>query len=177
MIYSADALIRPATPSDVPSIADVNVRTWRVAYRGHVPDDFLEALDASRQAVGWAQVVVDPNVTVLVGTLSGSVVGFCSFLACRDDDASPRTCEIATLYIEPSHWRSGVGGALVDRVVELARARGFLKLSLWVLATNAAAQAFYQSRRFSADGHSKTDSRLGISLHEVRYWRQLSDGP
>lgn len=171
-----DAQIRPALPSDVVAIADVNVRGWRVAYRGHVPDAFLDALDASRQAARWAQVIVDPAVTVLVSILSGSLVGFCSFLACRDDDAAPRTCELATLYVEPAHWRSGVGAALVGRVVELARARGFSRLSLWVLATNAPAQAFYEARGFAADGQSKTDSRLGVSLHEVRYWRQLSGG-
>lgn len=169
-----DALIRPALPSDVPTIAEVHVRSWRVAYRGLMPDDFLAALDVPRRAAWWAQVVVDPNVSVLVSTLSGSVIGFCSFLACRDEDAAPRTCEIATLYLEPSQWRSGFGSALVDRAVDLARIRGFLELSLWVLATNVPARSFYESRGFRADGKSQTHSRLGTPLHEVRYCRPLA---
>lgn len=165
--------IRPALPSDVSEIAQVHVRSWQIAYRGQVPDAFLEALDASQRAVWWAQVVVDPKVSVLVDVPADSIIGFCSFLPCRDDDAAPRTCEIATLYVDPSHWRSGSGAALVEQVVDVARGRGFLTLSLWVLATNGPARTFYEARGFVADGHCRTDSRLGVALHEVRYRRDL----
>jgi GNAT superfamily N-acetyltransferase len=142
-----------------------------------MPDDFLAALDESRRAAWRAQVVRDPDVTVLVCVLGDSTVGFCSFLKCRDDDAPPRTCEISTLYVDPPRWCSGFGAALVERAVALARTRGFLQLSLWVLATNTPARTFYESSGFSADGHSRTHSRLGVPLHEVRYCRQLSSGP
>lgn len=154
-------------------MAEVHVRSWRVAYRGQMPDAFLDGLDASQRAVWWKQVVVDPNVTVLVSVLADTIVGFCSFLACRDDDAASGTCELATLYVDPSHWRSGSGTALVERAVDTARTHGFLTLSLWVVATNERARAFYEARGFVADGHAKTHARLGIPLHEVRYRRNL----
>ena len=168
-------LIRTALPSDVPQIADVNVRSWQAAYRGHMPDSFLDALDPVQRAAWWAQVVVDPEVTVLVAVEAGQLVGFSSFLACRDDDAAPATCEIATLYVDPRHWRSGCGASLVEAVVRIARQGASREISLWVLGTNVAARAFYESLGFAHDGRSKTDSRLGLVLHEVRYRRQLPE--
>lgn len=166
-------LIRPALASDVPEIAAVHVRSWQVAYRGHMPDAFLDALDPVQRGASWDRTIVDPNVTVMVALEAGKLIGFSSLRACRDDDASPDTYEIGTLYVDPPSWRSGCGRCLVGAVVDVARERGFRQLSLWVLATNLVARAFYESLGFSPDGHSKTDSRLGIPLHEVRYRRQL----
>jgi ribosomal protein S18 acetylase RimI-like enzyme len=166
-------MIRRARPSDVSGIASAHVRAWQVAYRGQVADAYLDAMEPSKRAPFWSGAVVDPNVTVLVSVEAESVLGFCSFLPSRDDDAAPSTCELVTLYVDPSQWRAGVGRALVEAAVRDACTREFQVMSLWVLATNAAARAFYESQGFTADGCSKTDSRLGISLHEVRYRRGM----
>ena len=169
-------MIRVAQPSDVPQIAALHVRSWQVGYRGQMPDSFLDALNPGQRAAAWTRAVGDSEVTVLVGLRAETIVGFCSFLACRDDDASSDTCEIATLYVEPAHFRSGCGRALMEAVVEMARARSFRRVSLWVLATNSVARAFYESVGLLPDGRSKTDARLGIPLHEVRYIRELPTG-
>jgi L-amino acid N-acyltransferase YncA len=123
---TANTMIRLALPSDVPGIAAVHVRTWRVAYRGHLPDAFLDAMDPSQRASWWSGVVVDPNVTVLVSVEAESVVGFCSFLPSRDEDAPPSTCELVTLYLDPSHWRAGIGRALLESAIDDVSTRGFL---------------------------------------------------
>ena len=34
--------VRRATADDAEAIADVHIETWRVAYRGQLPDAFLE---------------------------------------------------------------------------------------------------------------------------------------
>jgi GNAT superfamily N-acetyltransferase len=167
-------LIRPALSSDASQIASVHVRSWQVAYRGQVPDRYLDDLDPLQRATWWSGVVVDPEVTVFVAVEGVALRGFCSFLPCRNEDETRSgVCEIATLYVDPGLWRSGTGTALVEAVVGAAHERAFRELSLWVLATNFVARAFYESLGFSADGRSKTDSRLGVELHEVRYRRQL----
>ena len=138
-----------------------------------MPDEFLDRLDPLQRANWWSAVVVDPNVTVFVAVEGSTLKGFCSFLPCRDDDIATGICEIATLYVDPEHWRSSCGTALVEAVIIWARQRRFDGLSLWVLATNLRARAFYESLGFSPDGQSKTDARLGVEIHEVRYRRQL----
>lgn len=169
-------MIRRALPSDVEAIARVHVRAWQVGYRGHIADDFLNALEPSKRAAWWTLVVVDSNVTVLVCVQSGVVVGFCTLLASRDADAAPGTGEITTLYVDPERWRSGFGAALMKGALSSARERAFSKVSLWVLASNAPARAFYEAQGFLPDGHEKTDARLGVVLHEVRYRRDLPAG-
>jgi len=138
-----------------------------------MPDSFLDALDAAQRATWWEKVIGDPGVMVVVAIAGTALVGFSSLMASRDDDASPGTCEIATLYVDPENWRSGCGRALLGAAVDIADQRGFRQLSLWVLASNLVARAFYESLGFSPDGGSKTDSRLGVPLHELRYRRQL----
>jgi ribosomal protein S18 acetylase RimI-like enzyme len=167
-------MIRRACSSDVARIAAVHVRAWQVGYREQVPGAYLDAMDPAQRAPFWAGAVVDPNITVLVAVEAESVVGFCSSLSSRDGDAAPATCEILTLYVDPGHWRAGIGRALVAAAVDDARTRGFEAMSLWVLATNTTARAFYESLGFVPDGHDKTDARLGITLHEVRYRRPLT---
>ncbi len=174
-MVKSTAIIRRALPSDVPEIAPLNVRAWQVAYRGQMPDGFLNALDTSERAAWWAEMVVAPHLTVLVGVDAVSVIGFCSSTASRDDDASAGTCELRTLYVEPNRWRSGIGSALLDAALDSAREQAFHELSLWVLETNLAARRFYEARGFAADGYSKTDSRLGVQLHEVRYRRPIPE--
>jgi GNAT superfamily N-acetyltransferase len=162
-------LIRLATPSDIPEIARVHVRAWQVAYRGQVPDAYLEELQPSHREALWSRVVAADNVTVLVAIESASVVAFCSLLPSRDDDALATTGEIAAIYVEPDRWRRGIGAALLDAALDVARGRSFETLTLWVLSANSPARAFYESRGFAADGRSKTDTSLGFPLHSVRY--------
>ena len=36
--------VRRATPEDAAGVAGVHVRSWQVAYRGLLPDDYLDGL-------------------------------------------------------------------------------------------------------------------------------------
>ena len=55
-------MIRQAAPSDVDAIARVHVKTWQTAYRGHMPDAHLDALDESRRAAMWAEALGQPAI-------------------------------------------------------------------------------------------------------------------
>ncbi len=161
--------IRLALPSDVEEIARVHVRAWQIALRGHVPDAYLDALRVADRIELWSRAVAADDMSVFVALEASSVVGFALLMPSRDEDAAEGAGELAALYVDPDHWRSGIGSALVGAVVDAARARAFRVLTLWALSTNAPARAFYEARAFVADGHEKTDERRGLSLHEVRY--------
>ena len=45
-------IIREAHPNDGPGMAKVHVDTWRAAYRGILPDDFLDGLSYQATAEG-----------------------------------------------------------------------------------------------------------------------------
>jgi L-amino acid N-acyltransferase YncA len=108
-------------------------------------------------------------VTVLVAVEEDSLLGFCSLLPSRDDDAFPSTAEIAAIYVDPARWRSGIGASLIRAAFAAARTRDFHEITLWVLSANSAACAFYQSFGFTPDGQTKIDTRLGFPLDQLRY--------
>lgn len=161
--------VRLAAASDVRAIARVHVRAWQTAYRGQIPDAVLDGLDEGQRAARWAQLVGAAGHLLYVAVRDGAVVGFCSLIPSRDADAASGTGEIGALYVDPAHWRSGAGTALVDQVRRAATAAGYRSLTLWVLASNAIGRAFYERSGFTSDGATKTEVRGTYSLFEVRY--------
>jgi ribosomal protein S18 acetylase RimI-like enzyme len=166
---SHELTVRRANLDDVKAIAQVHVAAWRAAYRGQVPDAYLDSLDVAKRARRWSRILDAGNDTIHVCARGGTIVGFSDLTRSRDADASVHVGEIAAIYVEPSSWRKGCGGALMQASLRAANERGFAEVTLWVLATNVAAQRFYECLGFTSDGATKTEKRPGFDLHEVRY--------
>jgi ribosomal protein S18 acetylase RimI-like enzyme len=166
----SDPAIRRAAAADAPAIARVHVASWQVAYRGMVPDALLDELSVERRERGWRERLgrADDGASfTLVAERDGAVAGFCSIAApSRDGDAGERTAEVAAIYVEPAHWRSGVGATLLGEALDVLRADGFADVTLWVLEANARGRAFYERLGFAADG--ATQDLAELAAREVR---------
>jgi GNAT superfamily N-acetyltransferase len=64
----------------------------------------------------------------------------------------PSRLALVGLFVEPAARGRGVGGTLVEAVVEWARGRGAAGLSLWVVSTNRPAIALYERCAFRPTG-------------------------
>jgi ribosomal protein S18 acetylase RimI-like enzyme len=162
--------VRPATAADAQPIAQIQVDTWRAAYRGHLPDAYLDQLNVESRSCFWRERISQaPGVTCLVG--AETVLGFCDLMPSRDRDVSPpQVGEIVSIYVHPRHWRCGAGRMLAEHALREARYLGFQSVTLWVLASNQNAIAFYQALGFIADNAQKTEKLPdGTELAEVRY--------
>jgi ribosomal protein S18 acetylase RimI-like enzyme len=164
-------MIRRATVDDADGIAEVQVKTWQVAYRGHMPDDFLNSLSVERRAAVWRQLARASNQAIFVAEdPEGAIVGFVGLCSSRDEDAQPSTGEIAAIYVLPDSWDRGQGKALMDAAIDEGRTRGYDQVTLWVLDGNQRARRFYETYGFKCDGSTKEDSRWGnFTIREVRY--------
>ena len=163
--------VRAATSDDARVIADINVRSWRHAYRGIIPDSYLEALDEAAIARRVRDVVLSGSATILVAA-SPEVRGFSWMSPSRDDDAQSETAEIVAIYVDPQYERRGLGRALALASCDVARSQGFTRIGLWVFDENAIARAFYEALEFAPDGRTKTTSHWGgVPIREVRYVR------
>jgi GNAT superfamily N-acetyltransferase len=160
-----DALvIRRARPSDAGAIAQVHVQSWREAYRGIIPQPYLERLSLPAHERQWRRSFAEGG-WAFVAEWERRVVGFASGGLSRGRrDISG---ELYVLYVLRSSHGRGVGRALFDAChYELARL-GHRGLLVWVLAENPA-RSFYEHLGGEPAGQSVVNI-AGIRLPEVAY--------
>jgi GNAT superfamily N-acetyltransferase len=165
-------MIRLATHADAAAIAAVHVRGWQAAYRGYLPDDYLDGLSVAERADRWVPLLADAARPTAVYETPDGIVGFVGIGPSRDSGASPTTGELLVIYVEPARWRRGVGTALMSWATAAAPARGWTAMTLWTIEGNAAARAFYERCGWVRDGAAKHERFAGQMLAQVRYaWR------
>jgi ribosomal protein S18 acetylase RimI-like enzyme len=169
------AQVRKATVEDASGIAHVHVCSWQVAYRGHMPDEFLDDLDVEKRTNMWRELTQDPDKIIFVAEDSESnIEGFAALGGSRDADASPSTAEVSAIYVHPEKWGKGIGRALLSASLDQVQKRDFDQITLWVLEANQRARSFYQSFGFLQDGAIKDDDHWkSFTVREVRYRRNL----
>ena len=172
-------LVRPATVDDAAALADVHVRTWRVVYRGQVPQPYLDQLDPSRRREEWRQGIEEnrpPVETLVLEHDVDGIVGFVHVAPSRDSDTDPQTVgEIQALYVLPTYWGRGAGRTLMEAGLRRLADGGRHEAILWVLESNVRARRFYETGNWVADGSSKRDDSRGFPLVEIRYRRRHGD--
>lgn len=169
-------LVRPASLDDARRIAEVHVASWQSAYRGILPDTFLDGLSVEEWAERRRQWLSAPGrgAATLVAERNGGVVGFVHVCEARDVEGAG---EVAAIYAAPTSWGTGVGRALIDAAVDELSAQGRDRAVLWVFRDNARGRAFYERMGWAPDGHSKLYDIAGIQATELRYARPLHPAP
>ncbi len=93
-------------------------------------------------ALGFMQLMADPNVAALVAEPDGRPAGFALVRTVADE------AEVIAVGVRPGDRRGGIGRALLEAMVARARDRGARSLFLEVAEDNPVAQALYISRGF-----------------------------
>jgi GNAT superfamily N-acetyltransferase len=176
-----DMLLRPAEPTDAMAVARVHVRSWQAAYRGLMPDDYLDQLRPEDRAKKYTFGSLDPlQPQTIVATEGPAIHGFATTAPARDmpegDLANYDMSsygELCALYVDPEQWGRGIGVALISAARAGLVDRGFRDAMLWVLAGNVRAERFYRMDQWSADGARRTDEVWGVKVDEIRYQRAL----
>ena len=170
-------VIRPAEPGDEDRIALVHVRSWQDAYRGHMPQAFLDALDVGQRAEIWRRRLSAARQSrggVVVVESGGMIAGFAQFGPSRDEDADrKRTGEVGAIYLRPESVGQGLGQLLMSSAVGALARLGYTSATLWVLDSNTRARRFYERAGWCVDGAVKEDGKHGFTIREVRYCRAL----
>ncbi len=166
-------ILRPAEPRDALDVARVHITSWQAAYRGLVPDDYLDSLNIEDRAARYDFTGTDPSKPfTIVVIVDGWIAGFVTTLPSRAADL-PLDGEIGALYVSPPYWGRKAGAALITAGRGRLVSQGFEFAHLWVLENNRRAERFYQLDGWRADGAKQTDSSRGFPLMELRYRREL----
>ena len=166
--------MRAARATDAAAIAHVHVTTWRAAYRGLLPDHFLDSLDEHGYEARWVSSITDPGIRVFVAEEAGAVIGFAS--GGRERAGEPEFAgELYALYVMPEAQGHGHGHQLVRAVVDGLHEMDLRDMIVWVLRDNPKARQFYE-RLGGVFVREQPITIASTVLREVSYgWRRLED--
>ena len=112
--------IRYAVPmDDSREISKVYEESWKYAYQGLIPQDYLDAIPAGR----WAPVIEHSDWKTLVCVVDGRIVGTSSFCSSRFEQYSGWG-EVISLYLLPEYMGKGYGKRLLETAVTELRKLG-----------------------------------------------------
>jgi GNAT superfamily N-acetyltransferase len=142
-------VIRAADLTDMPALSDVYRRS-SLSNDGDRPD-----LLAHPEFLEFSDLAVREGRT-RVAIVGDRVAGFASWLAAAD------VIEVEDLFVDPDWMRQGIGTALVQDLIEMARAAGARRAEV---TGNQHALAFYQSVGFTVDHEVATPLGGGLRMH------------
>jgi L-amino acid N-acyltransferase YncA len=168
-----EVTVRRAVAADAPAMGRVHIDAWRWAYEGLFHPSAFARRSAAGATAMWERAVARGLSTVLVAERDGAVVGFAGCGAARGEDAAGAG-ELYVLYIDPAVHRTGVGSALMRRVLDELAAAGHHEAVVWVLESNERGRSFYERWGWRPDGATKDEPNGDAPpLTDVRYRRRL----
>ena len=167
--------LRHAAISDATALGTIQVTSWRSAFRGIAPDDYLDhQVSPESQAEDWKEILADGEQIVIVAEIKNEVVGY-AWAHREDNPAIEWDAELISMHILPEFKRRGIGRGLVSAIAAELRNRDCSSFHLSVLEENHPARAFYESIGGTLVGRQKTQLG-GKDVTDVFYaWRNLSN--
>jgi ribosomal protein S18 acetylase RimI-like enzyme len=164
--------LRDARPEDAAEVARVHVRSWQVAYRGLLADEYLDGLRAEDRAGRYTFHLVGRDQPATTVALEGDeLCGFATTGPARG--AAETVGEVYAINVDPTAWGRGVGRALMADARSRLSGLGFTKGLLWVLTGNDRAERFYRADGWLPDGQRREEDVWGIRVSEIGYRRRL----
>src|SRR5215471_3162626 len=163
--------IRPARPGDAPSIARLDVETWRTTYAGVLSSVYLVGLSERRRELGWRGVILrEPRDVRVAAGEDGAILGFGSCGPNRGDRLFAG--EVFTLYVAPDWQDQGIGRRLLIALFRRLVAAGRPSAILWVLRDNPS--RFFYERLGARQMRHRTLAVGGSAVEAVAYgWPDL----
>ena len=162
---------RTARPGDGAALATM-ARTAFTETFGmlYTPADLTAFLEEAFGPDGLPAQIDHPDFAIRIATQNGAIIGFAKLgPVAFPGDWSPDTIELYQLYVLSSHLGAGVGPALMDWAIALARAHRASQLILSVYIDNHRAKAFYARYGFVDIG--RYDFPVGDTIDEDRIMR------
>jgi Acetyltransferases len=160
-----------AETDDFNALGEIYAQSWKTAYRGIVPQDYLDDLSGSR----WAKVLSGSTFDAYVIREDGQYIGTSSIGAAREEKMVGWG-EIISIYLLPEYFGKGYAEPLFKCAVNALCEKGYTNIYLWVLKENIRAQRFYEKHGFHNSGEAALIEIAGAELTEIRYIKNIVTG-
>lgn len=168
MIF-ADAKI-----TDDRRIESLRVRAWKEAYTGLVDQAILDAMDPENEQnlAVWRNLIDRDGGFAFVQMVlndGGDLLGFTAVAApSRDADEPEGVAELVGGYVDPDHFRAGVGKRLLDHTIERLKNDGWREVTTWSIDGNEHGSNLLTQLGFALDGATRKDENV---LTQYSRWR------
>ena len=138
--------IRKAKNSDLNGIIRVNVETWKTAYKGVVPDNYIQGFIIRTQDKRWQKQLmnmIEENIFFIAETNKREIIGFAIGGLERSNNPNYEG-ELMGIYIQKEYQRQGIGKALINKVIGKLIKLKVNTMLVWVLENNPY-RAFYDT--------------------------------
>lgn len=152
---------------DLFAVSRVYEESWRAAYRGLLPQTYLDGIPAGK----WIPYLEQTGRESLLLLDGNKIAGVAGYSAGRVPELASWG-EIISIYLLPEYWGKGGGKLLFSAVVEQLKAMGYRNLFLWVLEGNRRARTFYERMGFRPSGTYIDDEIGGIPVREIQYCKE-----
>lgn len=160
--------IRYADIDDAKILGEIHSQSWKVAYKGIVPDEILNNITIKKRQKYFEKALTEGWEEDAIIFNDNKAVGLICIGKCRDIDKEGSCGEIWGIYLLPEYWNMGIGSELINWGVSELKKRNYDKVTLWVLEDNLNARKFYEKIGFEHDGTIK-EITIGKTLNEYRY--------
>ncbi|WP_425446498.1 N-acetyltransferase family protein [Dethiothermospora halolimnae] len=128
-------LIRKAVKEDAKEIININHKTWRIAYRGIVSQEFMDKRDKkiNDKITKMSKQIKNNQVNILVAEEDEKVIGFVSYGKSRENRYES---EVYAIYVLKEYQKRGVGKKLIKKVIENLIKENYSNIIIWCLKDN-----------------------------------------
>lgn len=154
--------IRKASSEDACNYVDCLISCWQSAYKGIVPDEFLNNMSADKgqRIEKYRKSLTNPDIETYCVIHEEGIIGF---LCIHKKDS-----DIWAIYLIEEFCGKGYGKAILDFAVTELKRIGHKQIFLWVFEENYRARRFYEKNRFYLNGE-KREMTYGKPLVQLRY--------
>ena len=143
--------IRDATKQDASSIARLHTESWKIVYRGILPDTYLDNDLEAERIEHWQDKMNNlPSLDrVWVAETDGAIIGFIAIWLVEPGGPEALVCN---LHVSPRHKGQGIGKALLASAAKWMITGSKTSCYLYVYDANLPAIRFYEKMGGQPDG-------------------------
>ena len=130
-------------PTSVRQLVADDRSVWDGLWRGYL-DFYKTSLPAETTDLTWQRLTSeDPGMAGLVAEEAGVVTGILHYVVHPTTWTPAPSCYLEDLFVDPEHRGAGTGRALINRLVDVARAQGWSGIHWMTADDNEAGMRLY----------------------------------